>query len=328
MPSVVVLNYGYETELPIGSGAGPWTQIGGDVTRVYEGIPVPGLPWPCTGSLFGTVSVRQEGHGYDRAEINGAYVYVDDVEEAMTGSTGGYQITDVLEGERTMVFTKTGFFDGEATPVVECGKETLQDVELVCSNPLTATVVASDTLASPIPGATVTVTSKYQYTFDTTEYKVVTDETDNAGTVTFDVAAGDTITATASATGFDPGDCEDVVGDDGEDICYDNYTVTCKLCQWNTVVGTVKIGGEAAAGYRLDLVDMSVDPVEVVNTDTTTAAGVFSLEDLSKKAGKYRINLYNTGGTFISTTGDFTVDTCGETAQMCYDSGQWTNCPQ
>ena len=93
MPSIVVLNYGFATELPIGSGAGPLTSLG-DLTRVYEAFPIFYRNEICFGSLFGEVSVRQEGNGFDRAEIQGVLVSVDSL-SATTDSTGGYQITGV-----------------------------------------------------------------------------------------------------------------------------------------------------------------------------------------------------------------------------------------
>jgi len=323
MPSVVVLNYGYATELPIGSGAGPWTQVGGDVTRVYEGIPVAGSEPDCYGSLFGTVSVRQEGHGYDREEINGALVSVGDLSDT-TDSTGGYQISLVPQGDAAMTVSKAGFFtDTAVTASVECGKETLQDFELVCSNPLYVTVEDTAEPGNAIPGATVTVTSTYEYAFDTAESKVYTGTTDNAGKATIQVAGAPTIVATAAAPGHDPATCGDSIKTDGAGVCYDEYAALCELCKYNTVVGTLTIGDHPAAGYMLDLIDMSVNPPAVVDTDTSTAGGVFSLENLSKAHKIYRINLSNTGGTFISTTGDFDVDTCGATSVFTYTDGVW-----
>jgi hypothetical protein len=103
--------------------------------------------------------------------------------------------------------------------------------------------------------------------------------------------------------------------------------VGVELCKVNTIVGTVQLGGQWAEGYRLDAVDMSVNPPAVVGSDTTTAAGVFSLEGLSSnnQNGKlHRVNLYNTSGSFVSTTGDFNVDTCGITSVFTSTNGAWT----
>jgi len=54
MPSVVVLNYGFAAELPIGSGAGPLTDLG-DLTRVYEGIPFGYYEQTCYGDIKGNL---------------------------------------------------------------------------------------------------------------------------------------------------------------------------------------------------------------------------------------------------------------------------------
>jgi hypothetical protein len=338
MPSVVVLNYGFDKELPIGNGAGPITDMEGDLTRVYEAFPYTKEYMDCYGELFGEVSVRQENHGFDRAEINGAYVYADDL-EAMTDSTGGYQITDVLAGEVTMAVTKTGFFDGEATPEVFCGESTLQDFELVCSNPLYVTV--EDTDLNAIPGATVTVSATYQYNADTTEEYETTGETNNAGVLILDVAGAADLDIAVTAAGHDPillGGTSEVLGLTSEDEengnCYKTYLTGTpplqhglNMCKWNTVVGTVFIGGLPAAGYTLEAYDMSDATMPMVDSDVTTADGVFSLENFSELY-TYRINLLSPSGTFISTTGDFGFDThCGDTGVISYTNGAWDAIP-
>jgi hypothetical protein len=326
MPSVVVLNYGWERELPPGPSAAGEMPTDGDYTRVYEAFPyLPGVP-VCYGSIFGTATVRQAWHNFDFDYLEGVDVYVDDsglLDE--TDSTGGYQVKDVEEFEHTVTFTKTGFFDLELETEVFCGEETKLDPELICSNPLLVTV--EDTQLNAIPGATVTVTGTFEVNDDVEETYKTSDTTDNAGVVTFDVAGAADLEVVASAPGHD----DETVNVAGQGTglnpdCYAEPEAELWLCKWNTVVGTVWIGGEPAAGYMLDLVDMNVDPVEVVDSDTTTANGVFSLEDLSSndQAGQnYRINLYNTGGTYISTTGDFTVDTCGATSVFTYTDGAW-----
>jgi len=321
MPSVVVLNYGFEKELPIGGGAGPQTTEG-DLTRVYEGIPFDYDELTCTGSLFGTATVMQANHGLGFPYLQNVAVEVDDGTEGETNSTGGYQIKGVLEGIREVLFTKSGFFDLEMEATVECGKETKLDPELICHNPLIATV--TDTGTNPIPGATVSATTTFATNLaDKTDTK--SGKTNSAGVASFNVAGGKQVVVTASAAGHDPATCT-VTGVDGVDVCLDTYTATCALCKWNTIVGTVQIGDPlvAAEGYRLDLVDMSVSPPVVVHSDTTTAAGVFSLEKLSKATGTYRVNLYNTTGIFIGTTGNFTVTTCGATRTLYYKNGVWS----
>ncbi len=242
----------------------------------------------------------------------------------LTDSTGGYQIKDMLDVSHFMWFAKAGFFGGLDEATVECGKETQLNYELICSNLLTA--VVTDTDNNLVPGATVEATVTFDVNYGAgTDIKTDSGVTNNAGVATFNIAGAGTIVGTASAPGHDFLACVDPA----ETNCLTNPAIMrCGLCKWNTVVGTVTIGGQLAAGYKLDLIDMGVNPPAVVDTDTTTAAGVFSLENLSSdgKVGRdYRINLSNTGGTFISTTGDFTVDDCGETSVFTYTNGLWTD---
>jgi len=326
MPSVVVLNYGFATELPIGSGAGPQTTLG-DLTRLYEGIPILELNLITYGAIFGTVTVRQESHGYDRPEINGVTVAAGD-QSATTDSTGGYKIPKVMASEVvTTTAAKTGFFTGTEYPKVEVGKETLLDFELICSNVLTATVTATgeDGAAHAVPDATVTAVATYEYNADKTEAYTTTGTTNNAGLAVFDVAGAASLKVSATAPGHDPNtNCTPVTGVDGVAICYDTYTAACRLCKWNTIVGTVTIGSQLAAGYTLQAYDMSVAGMPMVDSDVTTAAGVYSLENFSEKAATYRIYLLSPSGTTIGMK-DVNVDThCGETATLLYNNGTWT----
>ena len=345
MPSVIVVEKGI-----LGATLGSTPEVAaneitayGDITSIYEGIPYNTNIPPCYGDVFGTVTVRQEHHGFDRAEINGALVSADTFTDT-TDSTGGYQIVgiplpgDTGEGSVVMTVTKEGFFDGMAEPTLYCGEETLQDFELICQSTLHVTV--TDTGGNPIPGATVTVTATYEYNADQTESKVDTsDPTDNAGKVTMKVAGATTVlTATATAPGHDPATITKPGYPDGTDYndrCGDteylNFVNDNGLCKWNTIVGTVKIGGLPAVGYYLEAVDMKANPPTVVDHDFTTAGGVFSLNNFSNAVGTYRINLYNDdpalGGAFVSTTNDFDVSHCGGTAVITYTNGSWDGVP-
>ncbi|RLF31905.1 MAG: hypothetical protein DRN07_06195 [Thermoplasmata archaeon] len=99
--------------------------------------------------------------------------------------------------------------------------------------------------------------------------------------------------------------------------------MTFTLCKWNTIVGTVTIGGQPAAGYKLEAVRK--DTLEVVDTDVTTAAGVFALENFSEDVGGYKINLYSPSDTLISTKDDIDVSGhCGATGVLTYTDGVWT----
>jgi len=318
----------------------------GDVTNIYEGIPYNTNIPPCYGDVFGEVSVRQENHGYDRAEINNAVVAVWDVDPIsgldilgydLTDSTGGYQITHVENGTHFMSVTKTDFFTATTLATVECGEETLQNFELVCSNPLIVTV--EDTAGNPIPGATVSAAAKYEYNADATETLTTTGTTNNAGVASFDVAGAAEIDLTVSADGHDTKVVASAV--DGPDSGGDNENLNChatpnagvQLCKHNTIVGTIKIGGQPAVGYTVKALRMK--DLVWADEDVTTAGGVFSLENISKGLGPtYRLYLYNTSGGLVSSTGDIDVSNpavtptgCGETIKRCFDNGTWTTCP-
>jgi len=356
MPSVIVVDRGV-LGLPYGGGgvtalADTW----GDVTNVYEGIPYATNIPPCYGDLFGTVSVRQENHGFDRAEINGALVSADTLTDT-TSSAGGYQIIDVpLPGDTgmgpvEMTVTKEGFFDGpqpfdEAPPTAYCGDDTLQDFELICKNDLFVTV--EDTAGNPIPGATVTISATYQYTFDQNETKVDSGTTDNAGKATIEVAGATSTTVTcpgcglvgtASAPGHDTetgvlilqlsdGSWPSKEGENCYSTAHMTFTgTTTGLCKWNTIVGRATIGDQNAVGYVAKAVDMSVNPPAEVDSDPTTAGGVFSLQNFSAAHATYRIQLWSPSGTLVSTTPTFNVGTptlhCGQTGVISYTNGAW-----
>ncbi len=146
MPSVVVLNYGFAKELPIGGGAPQTTE--GDLTRIYEGIPFAYGASPCEIEICGQVIEALDLEPLDDAEIwvieggthtpynisGTAYIgaacegqirlkgstvqlqlLTDDgwstVREGTTSSTGGYSWGDILEfGEtyRLRIFVPVG----------------------------------------------------------------------------------------------------------------------------------------------------------------------------------------------------------------------------
>ena len=265
-----------------------------------------------------------------------------------TDSTGGYQIMDVLlpgdsgMGAVAMTVTKTDFFDGAASPTAYCGDETMQNFELICKNDLFVTV--EDRAGNPLPGATVTISATYQYTFDQNETKVDSGTTDNAGKATIEVAGATSTTVTcpdcglvgtASAPGHDTMTGVPILqlsdgswpGKEGENCystAYMNFTDGNGLCKWNTVVGRATIGGQNAVGYVAKAVDMSVNPPAEVDSDTTTAGGVFSLQNFSAAHDTYRIQLWSPSNTLISTTDTFNVGThCGSTAVISYTDGVW-----
>ncbi len=320
MPSVIVVQEG------IHDG-------GGDITNIYEGIPYRKNITTCDGNLFGDVTVRQADHGYDREEIRYVAVTATDEEGLLidtTDSTGGYQITGVTvegsSGAVTMAFTKTDFFDGAATPTVNCGGETQQNFELICSNPLTVTTRYSTVLGSGVlPNVLVDGLATYRNGNGDNEVLAYTVTTDNDGISTVPVAGGQTITGTATLFGYD--DATDIYTTTATTVCSLSPSLTFTMCQWNSIVGTVTIGGSAAEGYRVDAV--RTDTWAVVDTDTTTSLGVFMLHNFSKavyEAGTgypYDIRLYNPSDSLISTKTGITVTTCGATGVLTYTTNVW-----
>ena len=341
MPSVVVMNYSWEAEL--GEGRVPPLTIDGDLCRIYEGIPYATGSVTCDGSLYGDVTVRQADHGYDREEIKDVAVTVTDEDGLLidtTDSTGGYQIPGVTvvgaSGDVTMAFTKTGFFDGAETPTVYCGDETQQNFELICSNPMTVTTWYSTTTAANVevhggilPGVLVEGLATYDDLHGTDEFLAYTVTTDNDGVKLVNVAGGQTITGTATLpSGYDAAAATWTYVD-GAGVCLQNPFLTFTLCQWSSVVGTATIGGVAAAGYRVDAVRS--DTWAVVDTDTTTANGVFALDNFSTAVRNgtggpynYHIRLYNPNNTLVSTKTDIVPDRCGDTGVVTYTNGTWT----
>jgi hypothetical protein len=138
MPSVVVLNYGFATELPFGEDPGapvPPTDLG-DLTRVYEGIPYGYDVLECVGDIFGDVYAFDFAMWDEDPEANepipDAYVVADTGQEDWTSGSGGYELYRVPEGDRTVTASKCGFFDQSEEVALECGADTKQDLLLVC----------------------------------------------------------------------------------------------------------------------------------------------------------------------------------------------------
>jgi hypothetical protein len=202
----VVLNYGYETELPIGNGAGPWTQVGGDVTRVYEAIPAYNSYFACDGDIFGQVVDFWEcDPDVEPDHLADVTVTVTDTLDIahfdMTGLDGMFEVTDInvldadMEPEpMLMTFEKTGFLTREMTPTLECGEDLETSASLVCLQTITFNVDDAST-GAPLVDATVTISFTTPYDTPADDYgvagvKSVSDETNALGIVTFQVPTG------------------------------------------------------------------------------------------------------------------------------------------
>jgi hypothetical protein len=157
MPSVVVLNYGYETELPIGNGAGagPWTQVGGDVTRVYEAFPYTTDAGYCEVDFLGKVHNYDPGLDTDGDDDVNAVdlVYVAESGDldfsTLTNSTGDYELEGIEitpdDTDKELTFFKGGWLTATvASSALTCGEDEVLDCELLCMVDIKAYAYTSD----------------------------------------------------------------------------------------------------------------------------------------------------------------------------------------
>ena len=331
MPSVVVMNYGWGREVPVDPYTPPMAPIvEGDLTRIYEAIPFSTDAVECDGSLYGTVTVRQAGSGYDREELDSVVVTAVGSAGGTTDPTGGYQIATVPAGTPAMTFTKSGFFAGAETPTVTCGDDTQQNFEMICSNPLTVTTyysASNNSTGMMLPGVLVTGTATYDMgsgpTVETLDYTVTTD---NSGAAMVDVAGSDALTVFGTKVGYDRTSGGVASLGTAGHICTASPSVSVTLCTWNSIVGRVTIGGQSAEGYTVEAVERTT--WTVADTSVTTSNGVFALDNLSAADSGatlgYELRLYNDNITLIDTSAAFTVDDyCGVTGQITYTTNVW-----
>jgi hypothetical protein len=155
MPSVVVLNYGWDKELPSGGGAGPITDKVGDLARVYEAIPYWHEYSPCWFYVEGNVLDMVTLEPIEGVMVNGVE----------TDSTGFYLVHTKSsmdpDATYTVTATKTGYQSAEVILTdLYCG-DWVVNFELVpdCEDvKLEGTVFDKET-AEVIPDAYVTVTN-------------------------------------------------------------------------------------------------------------------------------------------------------------------------
>jgi hypothetical protein len=177
MPSIVVMNYGWEAELGI---APPATDLG-DLTRIYEAIPYAKGDRFCSADLLGIVTDNNLETVIKDATVTLAPEAWYDPEtdtwsiaSAKTGPGGMYEIEDIVtygwsnvneNGETCYKATasKTGFLCQEQDVCLACGEDEVLDFALICNtNTWNGTVkqyvATPDNGAPPIEGATVTAT--------------------------------------------------------------------------------------------------------------------------------------------------------------------------
>jgi hypothetical protein len=157
MPSVVVLNYGWDKELPSG-GAGPIAgSTDGDLARVYEAIPFDKRYSPCIVTVSGHVIDDETLEPIDEADV-----LVDDVDMTDTDSTGYYEFDLNLTAEPgdsfVLTASKSGYTDSDPTSytVVHGCDDFVGNFELgrECTVTITGTVEDKET-GLPIEGAEV-----------------------------------------------------------------------------------------------------------------------------------------------------------------------------
>jgi len=164
MPSIVVLNYGHAQAFnpfdPYDPDYPPATWIGGDLTRIYEAIPVVGVDRGCEVDFLGKVHNRDPGQDtsvYD--DILPVYsVTITETTAsapAATNSTGDYELEGVTittdDGEsKTLTFYKNGWLTATTAAIsgLTCGEDEVVDCELLCVVTIAAGAVASDQDAS------------------------------------------------------------------------------------------------------------------------------------------------------------------------------------
>jgi hypothetical protein len=162
MPSIVVLNYGFEKELPIGGGAGPQTNEG-DLTRVYEAFPIYYQGSPCEGKILGKIHDENiPGFPIEDVEVcaNEGELCTE------TDSTGNYQLDGVWCGEQCVSVYKSGWFTPPCQEV-EMSAGYIADVnwELICTSILDGKVT-DEVTGAPIADAEVTITFDNPYIDD------------------------------------------------------------------------------------------------------------------------------------------------------------------
>jgi hypothetical protein len=122
MPSIVVMNYGWEAELGI---APPATTLG-DLTRIYEAIPYWWYYPPCYGEVHGLLIDECTS-----LPLGFADVYLDGELLGTTDSTGHYKIYWVEEGFHLVEAAKEGYAGASVEVFVPCGDIGMGNMELV-----------------------------------------------------------------------------------------------------------------------------------------------------------------------------------------------------
>jgi hypothetical protein len=152
MPSVVVVNYGFEAELPIGSGAGPQTTEG-DLTRVYEATPFDYRASPCEITVSGNVIDQ-----FTLDPVTGADIHADGMPMYETDSTGYYtfNLPTAVGAVHEVTAEKTGYFAGGPEDAFACD-DSVSNFELEAEtyeSVITGQLLDKET-GDPIAGADV-----------------------------------------------------------------------------------------------------------------------------------------------------------------------------
>jgi hypothetical protein len=204
MPSVVVLNYGYEAELdpfnPVPSAL-PQTTLG-DLTRVYEATPFGYAPMPCVVNFSGNVvdeslnpledaEITLDGAVMGTTDVSGYYSF--DVWTDMTWHIGGPGQTFVVGVQKTGYTVDPVTLEG-----VYCDDQVVNFQLPVCMEVWVSGVVWDNETGDPIEGAEVTATNSEGNATATT----AADGSYTVGPLPYD--PNDATWVTATAEGYNP----------------------------------------------------------------------------------------------------------------------------
>jgi len=345
MPSIVVLNYGFAAELPIGFGAGPLTDLG-DLTRVYEAYPYIFDPIDCYGDVKGNaysdLGFDSDDPSSDPFPLEGVKVEVGD-EFDMTDSTGWYRIEGLEEGlDVSIMASKSGFATCTDAVDVPCNDQVYWNPELRCQNINWTILVTQEDGASPVYGADVTVT------FDIADGvcvddKDINDMTNSDGEAVFSLAdtagtgeaalqlkAGEGVEVVITKDGYDT-----KTVDEGDGIFslddFDQCPATAplaeykiELCGYFSIYGVVKDAADNPHnGYTVQAETENTGTVLGFGMSDTCCSGNYALSGsiaectATGESGMFYLRTYAPNGVLVNESALYTCDADGVLGVQC-----------
>ncbi len=338
MPSVVVLNYGYATELPIGSGAGPWTQIGGDVTRVYEATPFYDYIFTCYGDVKGNVysDLGATADPNQKFPLDGAVVEID-TQTDTTDSTGWYRIEGLAEGlDVSITASKSGFATCTGAVDVPCNDQVYWNPELRCQDITWTILVTQEDGANPVYGADVTVTLTTDACVDE---KSINDMTNSDGIATFSDALldgeaalqtklGEHVTVVVMKDGYDTKTVKETDTVFALDDFYNCPGTVAEdeieLCGYFSIYGVVKDAADNPHnGYTVQAETENTGTVLGSGMSDTCCSGNYALSGsiaectATGESGKFYLRTYAPNGVLVNESALYTCDADGDLGVQC-----------